>query len=358
MHDANQGLDFDPEFSRADDPPRRPTLWPWLVIVGVAGIGAVMIGQAELAVLAVCGGLFALAHASDLDPEQGRAYGLLAWVVPAGAVMAFASLAILIAQSELPPTQRAIGLIGAGAGVAFSIAAGWRRVAHELARTLFGVDATSRVLRLAARLAVVGTLFSVPASLAFPAAIEQIERAGTSLVGGTAGLWGNLAGLVILALGGVGFLVRRDARSTLERLGLGPLKPADAIGIALGVAALVGLNMGAEWIQKTWLPDLWANDQRVTRLIAGGLSRPEALVLGLSAGFGEEIALRGALQPRLGVFRTSMLFALLHVQYSWFGMLIIALLGLVLGWIRQRSSTSVAIAVHSIYDVVAVLTLE
>jgi len=43
------------------------------------------------------------------------------------------------------------------------------------------------------------------------------------------------------------------------------------------------------------------------------------LLLGLSAGIGEEITLRGALQPKLGLALTSLLFAALHVQYSWYG---------------------------------------
>jgi membrane protease YdiL (CAAX protease family) len=51
------------------------------------------------------------------------------------------------------------------------------------------------------------------------------------------------------------------------------------------------------------------------------------------------------------------LFALLHVQYSWFGMALIAILGLLLGTIRQRTSTSVAIAVHALYDVAAVVAV-
>ena len=118
------------------------------------------------------------------------------------------------------------------------------------------------------------------------------------------------------------------------------------------------LNAGAELFQRTWLPELWASDQRVIRMIAAGLSRWDMLLLGLSAGFGEEIALRGALQPRLGILLTSLVFAVLHVQYSWFGVLIILVLGVVLGMIRQRTSTTAAILVHSIYDIFAVFTIQ
>jgi membrane protease YdiL (CAAX protease family) len=54
---------------------------------------------------------------------------------------------------------------------------------------------------------------------------------------------------------------------------------------------------------------------------------------------------------------TSLLFASLHIQYSWMGMAVILLLGLTLGVIRRRASTTVAIGVHVLYDVVAVLSL-
>lgn len=356
MHDPNQDFVDD---TLVEPPPRPDTdLRPWLVIVTVAGVGALLAGHAELAALTALAGLFAVAHAADLEPSRENVYRALAWIVPVGSAMAFASLGLIVFQSDLTARARTIGLTTAGFGAAISLAAGSRPLARELARTLFNVSEPSRVMRLAARLAILGTLFSIPAGLAFPAAAEQLTRSGASLVGGVASLWGNLAGMVLLALGGVGFLVRRDLRATMERLGLARLQPRHAVAILAGVAAMVVINAGAEWVQRHWFPGLWANDQRVNQMIAGSLTRSETLLLGLSAGFGEEIALRGALQPRLGVFRTSVLFALLHVQYSWFGMAIIALLGLTLGWIRQRSSTSVAIAVHGLYDVAAVLTLN
>ena len=363
MHDPNQGLPDAPGLERAaeavgEPPASRKSLLPWLAIVTIAGIGGLLAGQAELAVLTVLGGLFAVAHAADLDPSRAFAYNALAWVVPVGSALAFGLLGVSLQESNLPAVQRTIGLAVAALGAAASLGIGYRPMAQALAQTLFGVAETSRALRLAARLAALGTLVSLPAGLAFSGAFDLIARRGGSLVGGAASLWGNLVGLVLLALGGVGFLVRRDARATLARLGLEALRPAQLIVVGLGVAALVALNGGAEWFQRIALPDLWAHDQRVNQMIAGALSRPEALLLGLSAGVGEEIALRGALQPRLGVVRTSILFALLHVQYSWFGMAIIALLGLLLGGIRRQTSTTVAITVHALYDVAAVLTLK
>jgi membrane protease YdiL (CAAX protease family) len=121
------------------------------------------------------------------------------------------------------------------------------------------------------------------------------------------------------------------------------------------MAALYLLNAGSESLQHRWFPELWEGDQRTSRLIAGGLGLGGSILLGVSAGIGEELAVRGALQPRLGLWLTSLLFASLHVHYSWFGMATIAVLGLLLGVIRNRTSTSVAILVHSLYDIAAAI---
>src|SRR6185295_15383026 len=110
---------------------------------------------------------------------------------------------------------------------------------------------------------------------------------------------GSVIGLTVLALGAVGFLIVRDTRATLERLGLRGLRPSHYGLVALGVVALYLLNAGTEWFQHRWFPELWNHDQRISRLIVGGLGLGGSLLLGVSAGVGEELAMRGALQPRL-----------------------------------------------------------
>jgi membrane protease YdiL (CAAX protease family) len=135
------------------------------------------------------------------------------------------------------------------------------------------------------------------------------------------------------------------------------MRPGDYAIVPLGVMLLFGLNIALESVQRQWFPDLWASDQRVSQLIASGLTPAQMLMLGLSAGIGEEITLRGALQPRLGLLLTSLLFAALHIQYSWFGMGVIFSFGLLLGFLRNRTSTTVVMAIHTLYDVVAVATI-
>ena len=150
--------------------------------------------------------------------------------------------------------------------------------------------------------------------------------------------------------------MRRDLKQTLERLGIRRMTWGHLAIAALGVAALYGLNTGADWLQQAFFPALWNSDHKMNEALASGLATPEVVLLGLSAGIGEEITLRGALQPRLGLFTTSLLFGALHVQYSWFGIGVIFLLGLVLGAIRSRTTTTVAIVVHVLYDVLAVFS--
>jgi membrane protease YdiL (CAAX protease family) len=119
----------------------------------------------------------------------------------------------------------------------------------------------------------------------------------------------------------------------------------------------VALNSALEQVQMRWFPALAEADRATIEWMVRDLSPALAILLGFCAGAGEEIAMRGALQPRLGLALSSVVFAVLHVQYTWFGMLTVALIGVLLGVIRKRTNTTTAVAVHAAYDVlVAVLT--
>ena len=336
-------------------PPGQRGLRVWTVLVAGVGIGALAIGQAELAALAAVAGLFAVAQAADLNPRFQLLHTLVAWVVPLGGAATFATLAMDLGQADRPGPTRGLAVAVAILGGLASLVTLAGPLARALASTLFRVRPASHTLALASRLFLFGLLLCVPGHFGFESVFGTDALPVESLLG-AGSLWAGLMGFGLLALGGVGFLVRRDAKSTLERLGLRPLRPAHLVVIALGVAALFTLNSGAESLERTRFPALWESDQRVNRMLVSGLGRGETLLLGLSAGIGEEVALRGALQPRLGLVPTSVLFAALHVQYSWLGMAVILLLGMLLGWIRRRTSTTVAIAVHALYDILAVVT--
>jgi membrane protease YdiL (CAAX protease family) len=82
------------------------------------------------------------------------------------------------------------------------------------------------------------------------------------------------------------------------------------------------------------------------------------------APVGEEIAFRGFLyrgwaQPRrelLAIGAIAFIWALLHIQYDWLGMVQIFVIGLVLGWFRWASgSTTLAILMHGLINLQAMI---
>lgn len=159
---------------------------------------------------------------------------------------------------------------------------------------------------------------------------------------------------VVLALFGVGLLVRRDGHQLSKRLGLEAMT-GDHIRLGLRwIAILVVL----QWIGGMVWALLDPAQSELVESISGELFSGldtvwEWFVLSLSAGMGEEILFRGALQPVFGLWFTSLIFAIAHVQYGFTPVtLVVFIIGLALGRIRQRTNTSVAIFVHFGYNFV------
>ncbi len=330
-------------------------LWVWLAMLVVFGVGGLVLGLTEGAALAALAGLFIAAQAADLDPRWTLLYWMLTWVVPAAEVLVFAATASLASSGPMAFGTRALltSYCIAAAGVCVLLA--FRPFVDPLTVRLFREDPPNHSLRLTTRLAAGGLLLALPGAVLLRDKLADfVDTSGALFT--RAGLVGQLTGMVLLALAAVGFLVRRGVRGTLERLGITALSPADWLLAAVGAGALFVLNAGTEQLQHAWFPALWAADRDMGALMSKDLGAIETVLLGLTAGVGEEITLRGALQPRLGLTLTAALFAALHVQYSWFGMLVIFLFGLLLGGIRSRTSTSVAIVVHALYDILAVIS--
>ncbi len=81
-----------------------------------------------------------------------------------------------------------------------------------------------------------------------------------------------------------------------------------------------------------------------------------AVVIGVTAGLGEEVAVRGVLQPRLGLVLSNLFFTALHaLQYNFDGLLSVFLAGLVLGWVRRHTNTAVSAVVHGFYDFLLIM---
>ena len=165
-----------------------------------------------------------------------------------------------------------------------------------------------------------------------------------------------LQGLFFVTLGflGVGLFVRRDGRQLLKRLGLE--RPT-----------LSQLYQGVRWILLLLLLQFiagvlftWLNPEQATTvedinsvLLQDFDTVGEWLVLALVAGISEEILFRGALQPIFGLWFTSILFAVVHVQYGLTPVTVfVVILAVLLGLIRRRTNTTIAIFVHAGYNFV------
>jgi hypothetical protein len=340
-------------FELAAPPPLPRKVLHSALALALLGLATLLLGQVEAALLIAIAALYFVAQSADVHPAMGRVYAFLAWIPPVTAAIVLGALArLLVTDGPLTPLR--IGFaVCSGLGALASLATLLPSVTDRLVLLLFRGAGPSHTLRLTARIAFATFWVALPAWLTFRDQLAELLRNPGALVSASK-LSGGLVGYVVLAFASVGFLVRRDWRGALERLGLTELRPADWLTVLGGVVALWLFNVGSEWIEQRMFPALWASDQGFGAALAGVMGPGQMLLLGLSAGVGEEITLRGALQPKLGIALTSLLFAMLHVQYSWYGMLAILVFGLILGVIRQRSSTTAAILVHALYDLLAV----
>ncbi|MCI0463377.1 MAG: CPBP family intramembrane metalloprotease [Gemmataceae bacterium] len=157
----------------------------------------------------------------------------------------------------------------------------------------------------------------------------------------------------------VGYPLTRNLRETQARLGL-VWPSVGQVGFALGAAGLLvllmaGVDEGITWL---WQTLAWptTDTTAVTELFKASTNPIGAVVIGVTAGLGEELAVRGLLQPRLGILLSNLFFTALHAfQYHFDALLSVFLTGLILGVIRQRSNTTTSAIVHGGYDFVVVL---
>ena len=325
----------------------------WFGVLVVFGIGGLLLGQQELALLVAIAGVIVAAHAADFHPRFSLLYRTVSFALIG---LCGSTLVAMAAYFRINPPSGIAGVIVPALSLVSGLlmfATGIPVVGMGLSHALFGARGDSHSYRLAARLTLFGFLIAVPGWFAVQPMFERAQDMNALFE--HLSLGGAVFGYVILALASVGFLVRRDLRSTLDRLGITRLGTRDLLLIALGVPVLFGLNLAGEWGQHHWFPALADSDSRINHALAGALDKRAMIALALTAGIGEEITMRGALQPKLGLVLTSLFFAALHVQYSWYGMGLIFALGMVLGVIRKRSNTTTAMIVHAIYDLLALL---
>lgn len=167
---------------------------------------------------------------------------------------------------------------------------------------------------------------------------------------------------LVVALLGVGIIVRRDLGQTVSRLGYGPISLRQLGVVVLFVPAAIALSLVADGLFASVQPDLY---QRVGDLSNNlfdprGLSPVSAitfaLLVGVGAGLGEETLFRGAVQPVLGITLTSILFASMHVQYGPSLLLgYVFVLSVGLGLLRRHINTTASFLAHTGYNSLLIL---
>jgi membrane protease YdiL (CAAX protease family) len=143
-----------------------------------------------------------------------------------------------------------------------------------------------------------------------------------------------------------------NKRLGLRRLTLGTVGVSVA---AFFVAMIVNGVAGA--LTAIFQPSTSDEIERGLQELTGDFQSPlGAILIAVSAGVGEELFFRGALQPKFGIVLTSVCFALLHTNY---GLSFVTLgvfgMGMVFGYLRQRYGTVAAMITHGLVNLVAVL---
>jgi membrane protease YdiL (CAAX protease family) len=157
---------------------------------------------------------------------------------------------------------------------------------------------------------------------------------------------------LILAAAGVGLFMRRNLSQTTERLGL--IVPA-WWQVVLAVAAagvFFAFVQGMDWLSHILTPDVARQVDSTTQRLFGGLGTPVGIVaLALAPGICEEIMFRGALQPRLGIIATALLFTCIHTQYGLsLDALSVFVIAVGLGLIRKFTNTTTSVITHTTYN--------
>ena len=331
-------------------------------------IGQVMLAGAESLPLMV---LAMLAYIGATR-SWGRVMAVL-WLVALVLVMGL--LTLVLGLEALSAEAAAGGWADGGRGKAATILLGLALspllgatcflvpVRRSLGR-LLPIDPGSFVHAIALATVVTLTLINFVPLLVLSTPPLLSTVAGAAPDGGLAGgrgSWGmlrdDLYALVWMlpaAVFAVGFGVRRTFRESLLRLGLvRPTLHQVVAGLGLGVGLMIamhvlGLGIDRLWGSMGWVP---TDEESFDKLIAYTISPAGALVTGVTAGLGEELAVRGVLQPRLGILLSNLFFTGLHaMQYNWDALLIVFLLGLTMGLVRRRSNTTTSAIVHGSYD--------
>ncbi len=206
---------------------------------------------------------------------------------------------------------------------------------------------------LAMILAVV-TFLIIQARLTGP--VELGEDEGGALAGNAGWLILTMVTLIAIAYASVGYRIYRNGDDATKRLGLNvPGLKTIAISVACVIPCFIVSTIGS-LLTVAFQPDVVDNVEETMDQITNGLQNPiGALLIGLTAGIGEELLFRGAVQPRFGIAIAALVWTSLHFQYE-FSFILVGLfgVGVVLGLLRKYFGTTSAIITHAAYNMIVV----
>lgn len=167
----------------------------------------------------------------------------------------------------------------------------------------------------------------------------------------------NVIFFVAVAFISVGTGIYRSMGESLGRLGLSAPRWQDIVVGAVAVFPTFLLSILGSLLTLYLQPDLFEDlGETIDQMSAGTSVTLVSVLLFASAGIGEEILFRGAIQPRFGIFLTSAFWALVHTQYQLsFVVLGLFLVGILFGLIRKYMNTTSAIIAHALYNALVVI---
>ncbi|MFZ6052812.1 CPBP family intramembrane glutamic endopeptidase [Halocola ammonii] len=164
----------------------------------------------------------------------------------------------------------------------------------------------------------------------------------------------QLATLTLVGMSAIGLLIVYYFQ---ERTILELFRGKIPIWQQLGIGLLAGLASG--WCAQKIVdqPFMEEVNIRYSRMIGElHLTWPQIVYVSLSAGIGEEILFRGAIQPFLGILITAVIFVAIHGylnprdwKISLYGLFMTVVIS-VLGWFTSEYGILIAIVAHSMID--------
>jgi uncharacterized protein len=271
----------------------------------------------------------------------------------------------------LPALDTLVRACASGFGVGFAILIGLlsflpavrRKAALVLPmdpNSFVHATALATVLALTAMAFVPLTAVGEPPLLTFANATESMKENGRAK--DDSDLRATIYGFLWLVPGtivAVGYPVRRNFREALRRVGLvRPRWSHVILALVLVPVFVIASSQLDGLIESIWQRNDWSrtDSKAFEEMMRFAINPLGAIVIGVTAGLGEELSVRGVLQPRLGILLSNLFFTSLHaLQYNWDGLLSVFLIGLGLGVLRKYTNTTTSAIVHGGYDFVLVM---